>query len=409
LPIPSSNRSTFRFLVWSASDLRIAAQRAAESRSGEEPGMPKIEDLLYTARPALLVLAFFCAAAPCLAGVRGIQTADANRQGRSAAVEASLPRPLRSVLGAAQWLNTRPLRAEDLRGKVVLVNFWTYSCINSLRPLPYVRAWADKYRDQGLVVVGVHTPEFAFEKDVANVRPATASLGVGYPVALDSDYAIWRAFSNQAWPAFYFVDAKGRVRRQVLGEGGYDKSERLLQQLLSEARGRPVTGAIAPVAGKGPQAAPDERNLGSPETYVGYAQASNFASPGGARRDAPSRYRTPSPLRLNTWGLTGAWTVGGEFATLNEPSGAIAFRFHARDLHLVMGPTPRGRPVRFRVTIDGAPPGANHGWDVDAEGWGSVREPRMYQLVRQAGRVADRTFQIEFLEPGVRAYVFTFG
>jgi thiol-disulfide isomerase/thioredoxin len=321
----------------------------------------------------------------------------------------TLPSPLSSVLGAHQWLNTPPLRAQDLRGKVVLVNFWTYSCINSLRPLPYVRTWAEKYKDRGLVVIGVHTPEFGFEKDVGNITRANAALGVAYPVAVDSDHRIWNALGNQAWPGFYFIGADGRVRRQKLGEGGYDQSERLLQQLLSEARRAPVTDRITPVAGQGPQAAPDDRNLRSPETYVGYAQAADFASPGGLKFDVRSNYQTRPAIPINHWSLAGAWTVGSEFATSNAPSGAISYRFHARDLHLVMGPAARGRPIRYRVTIDGAPPGADHGFDVDAAGRGVVQEPRMYQLVRQKRAVADRTFKIEFLDPGVRAYVFTFG
>jgi len=313
-----------------------------------------------------------------------------------------------SLLGARQWLNTQALRAEDIRGKVVLVNFWTYSCINSLRALPYVRSWAEKYKDRGLVVVGVHTPEFGFEKDIANVSQATASLGVVYPVPLDSDYRIWRAFNNEAWPAFYFIGADGRVRHRMLGEGDYDKSERLIQQLLSEATGSPVTGDIVAISGKGAEAPADEPDLRTPETYVGHNQAANFASPGGVREDTPSLYRTVSALPLNHWSLAGVWTVGGEYATLNN-TGSITYRFHARDLHLVLGPSPQGYPIRFRVKLDGAPPGADHGFDVDAEGWGSVREPRMYQLIRQARPVGDRTFEIEFLDPGVRAYVFTFG
>jgi thiol-disulfide isomerase/thioredoxin len=321
----------------------------------------------------------------------------------------ALPEPERALLAGRQWLNTPPLRPEDLRGKVVVVNFWTYSCINSLRALPYLRAWAAKYKDRGLVVVGIHTPEFAFEKDLANVRHATGALGVGFPVVLDSDYRIWRAFDNQAWPAFYFIGADGRVRHQAIGEGGYDRSERMIQQLLAETKGPPVANDIAAVAGKGPQAAPDEADLRSPETYVGYAQARAFASPGGLSRDARKAYRSAADLTPNHWSLAGAWTVGPEFATLNEASGAVAFRFHARDLHFVLGPSAAGRPVRFRIKIDGAAPGASHGSDVDAAGLGTVREPRMYQLVRQAGPVVDRTFEIEFLDPGVRAYVFTFG
>ena len=325
------------------------------------------------------------------------------------AADPVLSAPLRSLLGARQWLNTQPLHPEDLRGKVVLVNFWTYSCINCLRVLPHVRAWTEKYKDRGLVVIGVHTPEFAFEKNVANVSKATVSLGVGYPVAIDNDFGIWRALDNQAWPALYFIGADGRIRHQVLGEGSYDQSERLIQQLLSEANGVPVSGDILAITGKGPQAAADERDLRSGETYIGYNQGSNFASPGGVSEDAPSLYRTAPALPLNRWSLAGVWTIGGEFATLNDASGSITYRFHARDLHLVMAPASPGHPIRFRVKIDGVPPGADHGFDVDAEGWGSVQEDRLYQLVRQAGPVADRTFEIEFFDAGIRAYAFTFG
>jgi cytochrome c biogenesis protein CcdA/thiol-disulfide isomerase/thioredoxin len=325
-----------------------------------------------------------------------------------AASAPALSGPLRSLLGARLWLNTLPLRPDDLRGKVVLVNFWTYSCINCLRILPYVRAWAEKYKSHGLVVIGVQTPEFAFEKDVGNVRAALVSLGISYPVAIDNDYGIWRAFDNDAWPALYFVDADGRVRHRTLGEGGYDQSERLIQQLLSDADGTAVAGAVVPVSGEGSQAAPDEKDLRSGETYIGYSEASNFVSPGGLVGDTASLYRIASPP-LNHWGLAGVWTVGGEFATLNDPSGGMAYRFHARDLNLVLAPPASGQPVRFRVTIDGSPPGADHGFDVDAEGWGSVQQSRLYQLVRQAGSVTDRTFEIEFFDAGVRAYSFTFG
>jgi len=328
------------------------------------------------------------------------------------AFAASDPTPsglLAALLGARQWLNTPPLRPEDLRGKVVLVNFWTFSCINSLRALPYLRDWAKKYRDSGLVVIGVQTPEFAFEKDVTNVRQALAALDVEYPVAIDNDYGIWRAFANDAWPAFYFIGADGRLRHRVLGEGGYDESERLIQQLLSEVEGAPVTGNIEAIQGQGIQAAADENDLRANETYIGYDQAQGFASRGGIREDAPSLYRTPSALPPGQWSLSGAWTVGGEFAALNNAPGSIVYRFHARDLHLVLATASRDHPVRFRIKIDGAPPGVDHGFDVDAEGWGSVGEDRLYQLVRQTRPVVDRTFEIEFLDAGVRAYVFTFG
>jgi thiol-disulfide isomerase/thioredoxin len=321
---------------------------------------------------------------------------------------APLSAPLASMLMAQKWINTQPLRQEDLRGKVVLVDFWTFTCVNWLRTLPYVRAWAEKYKDRGLVVVGVHTPEFNVEKDFANVTRASASLGVSYPVATDNDFAIWRAFDNYAWPAAYFVDVNGRVRHRILGEGSYDKAEQWIQQLLSEADGAPVPGGLVAVTPEGPSVAADEEDLESPESYVGYAKASGFTSAGGIREDVPSLYRAPAMLPLNSWGLSGVWTVGGEFATLSDKSGTITYRFHARDVNLVLT-APEGRPVRFRVKIDGAPPAADHGTDVDVDGSGTVQEPRLYQLVRQTRSIADRTFEIEFLDPGVRAYVFTFG
>jgi cytochrome c biogenesis protein CcdA/thiol-disulfide isomerase/thioredoxin len=341
--------------------------------------------------------------------LRDSEPTETGTASETAAPVPALSSTLASLLKAPVWLNTPPLQPEDLRGKVVLVNFWTYSCINCLRTLPHVRAWAERYRDRGLVVIGVHTPEFAFEKDVANVRTAAAALGVGYPVAIDNDFGIWRAFDNQGWPALYFIGADGRVRHHMLGEGGYDQSERMIQQLLTEAAGTAVAMEVVAATGTGAQAAADEINLRSGETYVGYRQARDFASPGGIKRDVANRYDGPSMLPLNRWSLAGTWTVGGEFATLNEPSGRIRHRFHARDLHLVLAPAARGEPIRFRVTIDGEPPGADHGTDVDADGWGNVQDDRLYQLVRQTGPIADRTFEIEFFEPGVRAYAFTFG
>ncbi|MFA6113029.1 MAG: redoxin family protein [Sphingomonas sp.] len=316
---------------------------------------------------------------------------------------------LDALAGQRTWLNGKPVRPEDLRGKVVVVNFWTYSCINSLRTLPYLRAWQEKYGDR-LVVIGVHTPEFGFEKDVANVRTALAALGVSYPVVLDSDFAIWRAFGNQGWPGFYFIGADGRVRDQRLGEGEYGKSEQVIRTLLAEVGTAPGTAPVSDeVGGAGPEAAPDWAHLGSPETYIGHRQARNFVSPGGFFRDTSHVYGAASSLSRNQWSLAGAWSVGGEFATLDRAGGRIAYRFHARDLHMVLAPGASGQPVRFRITIDGAPAGANGGVDVDAEGRGTVRAARMYQLVRQIGPVQDRSFEIEFLDPGVRAYVFTFG
>jgi hypothetical protein len=272
-----------------------------------------------------------------------------------------------------------------------------------------VRAWAEKYKSRGLIVIGVHTPEFAFEKDVDNVSKALVSLGVSYPVAIDNDFRIWRAFNNAAWPALYFIGADGRIRRHVFGEGEYDQSEKLIQQLLSEADAAPVANATVSVNGISTEAAPDERDLRSHETYIGYAQATHFASPGFVSENASRLYTTLSSLPLNHWGLAGVWTIAGEYAALNEAPGRIAYRFHARDLHLVLARPSQGHPIRFRVRIDGNPPGPDHGYDVDADGWGTLEDDRLYQLVRQAGKIVDRTFEIEFLESGVRAYAFTFG
>ena len=320
------------------------------------------------------------------------------------AVEGALP----SLMGATEWLNSPPLTADGLKGKIVLVDFWTYSCINCLRAIPYVRAWAEKYKDQGLVVIGVHAPEFAFEKSVKNVRGAVAELKIGYPVAVDNDYAIWRAFDNQYWPAHYFADAQGRIRHHHFGEGDYDESERVIQQLLGEAGQTAVSTDLVAVNATGAEAAPDMSNVGSPETYVGYDRAENFVSPGGAVEDVRHVYTAATP-RLSEWALAGDWTVGKEDAILNETGGSIVYRFHARDLHLVLGPGPDDKPVRFRVTIDGAAPATSHGADVDADGQGIVTGQRLYQLIRQSGGVSDHTFKIEFLDPGVAAYAFTFG
>jgi cytochrome c biogenesis protein CcdA/thiol-disulfide isomerase/thioredoxin len=318
-------------------------------------------------------------------------------------VEGQLP----SLDGAVEWLNSKPLTAEALRGKVVLVDFWTYSCINCLRTIPYVRAWAEKYKDDGLVVIGVHTPEFAFEKQPANVRKALTDLKINYPVAIDNNYSIWRAFNNMYWPAHYFIDAQGRIRHHHFGEGEYAKSEEVIRQLLREA-GKNVPEQRADVRGTGAEMAPDMANIKSPETYLGYDRAENFMSPGGAVRDASHDYAA-GVLKLNDWSLAGTWTVTPEHAALDKMGGAIRYRFHARDLHLVLGPGTDGKPIRFKVTIDGASPGADHGVDTDANGEGTVTEQRLYQLVRQQGDVRDRTFEIQFLDPGVQAFAFTFG
>ncbi|MFM0313457.1 cytochrome c biogenesis protein DipZ [Paraburkholderia nemoris] len=323
-------------------------------------------------------------------------------------VEGVLP----TLNGAVQWLNSPPLTVQDLRGKVVLVDFWTYSCINCLRSLPYVKAWAQKYKDQGLVVIGVHAPEFAFERNVDNVKKAVHDLGVDYPVAIDNNYAIWRALNNQYWPAHYFVDGKGQIRYHHFGEGDYAESEKVIQELLTEAghaNASKVAIGIPGTSAQGVQAAADSADMQSPETYIGYERAENFTSPGGAAEDKVHTYSAPLQPAVNDWGLAGAWNVGAEHATLAAASGRIIYRFHARDLHLVLGPGKDGKPVRFRVSVDGAAPGAAHGTDVAADGTGTVTEQRLYQLVRQTGDVADHTFSIEFLDPGVQAYAFTFG
>jgi thiol-disulfide isomerase/thioredoxin len=310
--------------------------------------------------------------------------------------------------GATGWLNTEPLTPAALRGRVVVVQFWTYTCINWLRTLPYVRAWAEKYRDQGLVVLGVHTPEFSFEREVENVRGAVESMGIGFPVALDSDYRIWQAFANHYWPALYFVDPTGHIRHHAFGEGDYDVSERVIQRLLAEAGAEVADRSLVSVAADGVEAAADWSDLRTGETYLGYDRGSGFASPepaGSGRR----RYSIPARLPQNHWALDGVWTVGGEAVVLDEADGRIAFRFHARDLNLVMGPVTRGRTGRFRVHLDGGPPGAAAGADVDAQGDGVLAEQRLYQLIRQPLPVADRLVEIEFPTPDVQAVVVTFG
>jgi thiol-disulfide isomerase/thioredoxin len=311
--------------------------------------------------------------------------------------------------GATGWLNSPPLTAADVEGKVVLVDFWTYTCINWLRTLSYVRAWDEKYRDRGLVTVGVHTPEFPFEHDVDNVREAAKDMRVDYPIAIDSDYAVWSAFANHYWPAVYIADAQGRIRHHQFGEGQYEECERVTQRLLREAGVEDVGDELVSVAPDGFEAQADWTNLGSPETYLGYEQGQNLASPGRADVDAPHAYAIPDALRLNQWALSGQWTIRRGASVLNGDEGAIAFRFHARDVHLVMGPPARDASVPFRVLVDGEPPGDAHGLDVDEQGHGTVAQQRLYQLVRERDSIMDRTFEITFLGSGVEAYVFTFG
>jgi thiol-disulfide isomerase/thioredoxin len=310
--------------------------------------------------------------------------------------------------GAIAWLNSAPLSRESLRGKVVLVNFWTYSCINSLRELPYIKSWAEKYKDAGLIVIGVHSPEFAFEKERANVENAVRELKIIFPVLIDSNHRIWQAFKNEYWPADYFIDAKGRIRYRHFGEGEYDKSERVIQQLLRENGAAGLDTSSVRISADGAEAPPSD-DVRSPETYVGYARAEKFASPGGFSRDSVRIYSVPARPSVNQWGLGGSWNVGAESAVVQQAPGKIAFRFHSRDLHMVLAPPKNGKPVRFRVMLDGAAPGEDHGVDSNADGAGELRQPRMYQLIRQKSPIKDRTFEIEFLDPGVQAFSFTFG
>ena len=324
--------------------------------------------------------------------------------------DAAPPATLPPLDGATAWINSPALTAGDLRGKVVLVDFWTYSCINCLRTLPHVRAWAQKYRAHGLVVLGVHTPEFDFERDPANVLRAVRDLKIDYPVAVDSNFALWQAFGTRAWPTLYFVDAKGQVRGQQLGEGRYEQAERRIQQLLRESGRSAVPGDLVSPQGAGTQAAPAPVPAESGETYVGSDRAQGFtAAAGRLRAGRVETYVPATSLRTNQWTLGGMWNVSGEYAQADEKGGRIAYRFRARDLHLVLGPTRDGRPVRFRVRIDGQAPKDDHGSDTDAEGFGQVDAQRLYQLVRQRLSTTDRLFEIEFLDPGVRAYAFTFG
>ncbi len=329
---------------------------------------------------------------------------------RPAAAALPIEGELPSLDGATGWLNSPPLTAAGLRGHAVLVDFCTYTCINWIRSLPYVRAWAGKYAEQGLVVLGVHTPEFGFERSAGNVRRAVQDMRVGYPVATDNDYAIWHAFGNLYWPALYFVDTQGRIRHHQFGEGDYEESELIIQQLLASGAGadRPARSVVS-VRAEGVEAAADWADLESPENYAGHERTENFTSPGGIVPGQRHGYAAPVRLRLNHWALSGDWTVDGQASTLNAAIGRIAYRFHARDLHLVMGPAAADAPVRFRLLIDGQPPGLDHGLDVDGQGTGTVAQQRLYQLVRQRRPIAERTFEITFLDPGVQAYSFTFG
>ena len=320
-------------------------------------------------------------------------------------IEGELP----TLHGATTWLNSEPLTKNGLHGKVVVVDFWTYTCINWRRSLPYVRAWADRYRAHGLVVIGVHAPEFGFEHDIDNVRQAAKAMMIDYPIAIDNDYAIWRSFENQFWPALYFIDEKGRIRHHKFGEGDYDQSEAVIQNLLTEAGAGGLGSGLAPVNPAGPEVAADWFDLKSDENYLGYERTENFASPGGAVTNKSHAYVLPKDLKLNHWALAGDWTAGKQAIRLNAANGRIAYQFHARDLHLVVGPAANGTLVRFRVFVDGQAPGASRGTDVDEIGQGTITGPRMYHLIRQPEPITDRQFEIQFLDPGAEAFSFTFG
>jgi thiol-disulfide isomerase/thioredoxin len=310
---------------------------------------------------------------------------------------------------ATGWLNSEPLTPEGLRGRVVLVDFWTYTCVNWLRTFPYVRAWVAKYREAGLTVVGVHTPEFGFERDLDNVVQQSRAFGVEYPVALDNDYGVWSAFSNHFWPAVYIADVDGRIRHHHFGEGEYAATEMVIQQMLLDAGAENVDQDLVMVEPRGLEVEADWRTLQSPETYLGYRQARGFASEAIATFDAPRAYKSDARLPVNSWDLAGRWTMAGHASVLNEPGGRVVFRFHARDVNLVMGPVSRGASIPFRVFLDGALAEADHGTDVAPDGTGTVVEQRTYQLIRQGGSIADRLFEIEFFDAGVEAYCFTFG
>jgi cytochrome c biogenesis protein CcdA/thiol-disulfide isomerase/thioredoxin len=382
-------------------DTSFLTQVSLASTTSLEQGLLERFHPAALSRPSVIV----AGGSAMMSGSPAMMTgANPSAQAEALPVEDDLP----SLSGAVEWLNSPPLTAESLKGKVVLVDFWTYSCINCLRELPYVRAWARKYKDQGLVVIGVHAPEFAFERNIDNVKKAVADLKIDFPVAVDNDYAIWRAFSNQFWPAEYFVDAQGRIRHHQFGEGDYDGSERVIQRLLADAGRTNVPTGLVAVNASGAEEAADVSDVQSPETYIGFTRAENFVSPGGAAQGVSHVYAPGTP-RLNEWGLSGNWTVDGDRATLDGKDGGIVYRFHARDLHLVLGAAPESGSIRFRITIDGQPPGNNHGADVDAAGQGVVTGQRLYQLVRQSSAITDHTFEIQFLDPGVQAYSFTFG
>jgi thiol-disulfide isomerase/thioredoxin len=367
-------------------------------------------------RPCLLGIAVVViAAAPLsvIGSMRGGATPSDLRMVKLRIAPAAIRLPIEgkfpSLVGATAWLNSQPLTPTTLRGKVVLIEFWTYSCINWRRQLPYVRAWAEKYKNQGLVVIGTHAPEFSFEKNIDNVRWAAKDMRIDYPIAVDNDHAMWRAFNNEYWPALYFIDAQGRIRHHQFGEGDYEQSELIIQQLLTEAGTGGFSHDLVSVDPQGAEVGADWDDLRSAENYLGYERTADFASAGGAKPDQRHDYALPARLKLSHWALSGDWTMEREGIVLNKANGHVVYSFHSRDLHLVMGPAAPGTSARFRVLIDGQPPGAAHGVDVDGQGNGTVTEPRMYQLIRQPKPIVDRQFEIEFLDPGVEAFSFTFG
>lgn len=361
--------------------------------------------MLSFSRLVIVVLIVSGCAAPRVSTEETIMGSQSTQFEMDLPVEGNMP----GLEGATGWLNTKPLATTELRGRVVLVDFWTFTCINWLRTQPYVRAWAEKYKDKGLVVIGVHTPEFEFEKEATSVERSAKELKVDYPIAIDSDYAIWSAFSNRYWPAFYFVDAKGRIRHHQFGEGEYERSERVIQRLLVEAGNENVPTDLVTVEGVGVEKEADWKTLGSGENYTGYRRTTNFASPGGILGGEPVTYSLPTKLALNEWALAGEWNVTGSASISLKPNARLAYRFRARDLHIVMRLGANATAVRFRISVDGQPPGKSHGVHTDEQGNGTLSEPRMYQLYRETGPVRERQFEIEFLDPGAEVYAFTFG
>jgi methionine-S-sulfoxide reductase len=390
--IPKLKNFQSQFPAWYGSPVTVAANRGVTARQDAPSGKVTSTDApagAMSARPA-----------PESAG--GAMMSNKNASG-TPVIAGDMP----ELRGATGWLNSQPLTRASLKGKVVVLDFWTYSCINCLRAIPYVNAWYQHYKDSGLVVIGVHSPEFAFEKDRENVRKAVEKFAISYPVAVDSNMALWKSFNNRFWPAHYFVDAQGKIRGHHFGEGKYARSERAIRKLLEEAGATNLPDPLDDAAGQGVSAAADTENVKSPETYLGFERAENFLSPGSFARNAPKDYQLPATLALNQWAFAGRWKAGDEKSALQAAPGRIVFKFRARDLHLVLGTG--GKPVRFKVLLDGKVPGADHGMDIDAQGVGTVREQRLYQLIRQKGAVQEHEFSIEFLDPGVEAYSFTFG